>query len=154
MRCVIEAFNLLGVLVLAVLCVIQWQVNSRVNQRADKLDATRIEQAEKLDDDDRTIKGQAIDLEEFRQRITLAETQLKDNEVKLNQMTFERNQLSQQRDQYKFALSKWIAAVGERDAAIRKASVEIQNLARQRNDAIAQMNDLVVKYNALAKASN
>ena len=142
----LHLFNLLGVLILAVLCVIQWQVNSRVNQRANDLETIRRSQATQLEEDDRTIKGQAADLDEFRQRLSLAESQLKDLESKLNQTTLERNQLADERDQLKSALSKWMTAVTERDAAIKKAGTQIQQLAAERNDAIQKLNDLITKF--------
>jgi HAMP domain-containing protein len=137
---VLAVFNLLGVVTLAVLLGIQWQVNSRVNQRADHLETVRQEQVAKLEENDRTIMGQTETIEEFRGRLTLAEAQLKDLETKLNQMTVERNQIAAERDQYKIALPKWMAAVNDRDAALKKAAEQIQKLAKECNELVQQIN--------------
>jgi chromosome segregation ATPase len=154
MNLFLRIFNLLGVFILSVLLVIQWQVNSRVNQRANSLETIRQQQQAKLEENDRTIKGYIADLDEFRQRLTLAESQLKDLESKLNQMTTERNQLAAERDQLKSAMSKWMAAVTERDAAIKQAGTEIQKLAAERNDVVKKLNDLAGKYNKLVEDWN
>jgi chromosome segregation ATPase len=153
MNRIFVVFNFIGVLTLAILCTLQWQANSGLNDRADRLEATRAQQARKLAEDDQTLNGQAADLQEFRQRLVFAESELKASESKLEHMTIERNQLDDQLDQYKAALSKWRVAVTERDAVLSKAAAEIQSLVKERNDVVAKINDLAVKYNQLVKAS-
>jgi chromosome segregation ATPase len=143
----LQGFNLLGVFSLATLLVIQWQVNSRVNLRVNDLERIGQEQVAKLAEDDRTIKGYVTDLDEFRERLKLAETQLRDLENKLHVATVERDQL-------KANLNQWVAAVAARDVAIKQAMDQIQKLAKERNDAIARLNDLTGKYNALVKQWN
>jgi len=55
-------FNCLGVAVLAVLCAIQWQANSRLENNVEQLDKTRIEQSAKIAEQERTLKDDAADL--------------------------------------------------------------------------------------------
>ena len=75
---ILPYFNFLGVIGLAALCVVQWQNNRQLNLNNIALDQIRQNQANKLAENDRTIQGQAADLEEFRGRLTLSEAQLKE----------------------------------------------------------------------------
>jgi chromosome segregation ATPase len=154
MNRVFAVFNFFGVLVLCVLCAIQWQVNSRVNRRAISLDEIRQQQATKLADSDKTIRAYTSDLEDLRQRLSLSESQLKELDEKLSHEIAERNQLAAERDDLKIALGKWMAAVAERDKTINQARDELQKLATERNDAVQKLNDLADKYNKLVKQWN
>jgi chromosome segregation ATPase len=147
-------FNFLGVLVLAVLCATQWDVNSRVNQRANALEVLNREQDSKLRDDDRTLKTYASDLEDYRQRLALAETQLKEIDAKLSHEINERNQIAAERDDLKIALGKWMTALADRDKTISVARDRLQKLATDRNDAVKKLNDLTSAYNTLVKRWN
>jgi septal ring factor EnvC (AmiA/AmiB activator) len=158
---VLNVFNLLGVMALAVLCAIQWQTNRRLHLQATALEQARIEQLAQLADRDKAIKGYVADLDDFRERVRLSESQLKELDVKLGTMTRERNQLLEQRDQLlaqrdelKAALDKWVAAVRERDAALKDAAAKAQKLAADRNEAVVKFNELVGKYNAVVKDLN
>jgi chromosome segregation ATPase len=137
-------FNFSGVAVLCMLCCAQWNANSRLEDNVERLDQTRIEQSAKIAEQDRTLKDDAADLEDLRQRLSMSESELKTTMV-------ERDRFAAEDKQLKAALDKWIAAVKERDAAIKQAGDLIQKLATERNDAIAKFNDLADKYNALVK---
>lgn len=154
MNRVFAVFNLLGIIVLCVLCAVQWQVNSRVNVRANSLEDIRRQQSAKLEDDDKTIRAYSSDLEDFRQRLSLSETQLKDLDEKLAHEIAERNQVAAERDDLKIGLAKWMAALAERDKTINQARDQLQRLAGERNDAVQRLNDLTDKYNALVKQWN
>jgi chromosome segregation ATPase len=147
-------FNLLGVMVLCVLCALQWQVNSRLNLQATSLEETRRQQAAKLEEDDRTIRVYTSDLDDFKQRLSLSETQLKDLDDKLSREVAERNQLAAERDNLKAALGKWMAAISERDKTINQARDLLEKLGVERNDAVQKLNDVTAKYNTLVKQWN
>ncbi len=154
MNRILIAFNFLGIVSLAVLCALQWHVNSQVTARADGLADTVDLQRNKLDDDSKTIKMYTADLEDFRQRLDLSEKQLKDLDEKLAKETAERNQIAGDRDNYKSSMEKWKTASDDRDKVINQAKDEIQKLADDRNDAVKKLNDLTVQYNALVKQWN
>jgi septal ring factor EnvC (AmiA/AmiB activator) len=137
-------FNFVGVAALCVLCCAQWQANSRLEANVERLDQTRIEQSAKIAQQEKTLKDDAADLEDLRERVTMSESELKTTIA-------DRNRFAAEDKLLKAALDKWIAAVKERDAAIKQASDFIQKLAGERNDAIAKFNDLADKYNALVK---
>jgi chromosome segregation ATPase len=146
-----DFFNLLGIGVLTLLCFAQWSANGRLGRENDRLETIRLQQANILRTQEATIKGQAADLNEFRDRLTTAEAQLKKLALQLSEVTAQRDRAVMERDQLKAQLAQWQAAVKQRDALIEKAGTEIQALSKQRNDAVTQFNDLVARYNALAK---
>ena len=132
--------NFAGVVALAVLCGFQWQTNSRVNLEAQSLQKTTLEQAAKIDEQTRTIKNDAADLDDLRGRLSLSESALADDEATIKQL--------------KAAMDKWIAAVAQRDLALKQAGGQMQKLAAERNEAILKFNDLAGKYNAVVKQLN
>ncbi|MGA2443708.1 MAG: hypothetical protein ABSH08_22365 [Tepidisphaeraceae bacterium] len=137
MNRLLSIFNCLGVGVLAVLCAIQWQANSRLENNLEQLDKTRIEQSTKIAQQESTLKDDAADLEDLRQRLSMSESELEKAVADGTQL--------------KATLAKWMAAVKERDAAIKQAGERIQKLAGERNRAIQKFNDLADKYNSLVK---
>lgn len=154
----LQVLNLLGVLALVALCSAQWRSNRRLNLEVNDLERIRLDQVSKLAERDTTIKGYVADLDDFRTRLTLAESQLKELDENLSAITRERNQmateietLAAQRDQLKASIAKWQAAVAERDAALKQSGEQIQNLMADRNDAVAKFNELAAKYNTIVK---
>jgi chromosome segregation ATPase len=157
----LQWFNLLGILILAVLLAVQWQKNRQLNLDVEALEKTRLEQLQKIAERDNTIAGYVADLDDFRRRLTMSESQLKELDDKLSAMIRERNglaaqreQLIAQRDQLKATLDKWIAAVAARDAAIKQAGEQVEKLTATRNEAVEKFNDLAGKYNVLVKDLN
>jgi chromosome segregation ATPase len=133
----LSIFNCLGVGVLAVLCAIQWRANSRLENNVEQLDKTRIEQSAKIAEQEITLKDDAADLEDLRQRLSMSESELQKAVAEGTRL--------------KATLSEWMAAVHQRDAALKQAGQQIQKLAGERNEAIQKFNDLADKYNALVK---
>ena len=132
--------NFAGIVALAILCSLQWQTNSRLNLETQSLEKTNLEQAAKIDDQARTIKNDATDLDDLRSRLSLSESALADDEATIKQL--------------KTAMDKWIAAVTQRDQALKQAGAQIQKLAIERNDAVLKFNDLAGKYNTIVKQLN
>lgn len=149
-----QGFNFLGVLVLVGLCALQWQANRQANLQINSLIQIRIEQTAKIDEQNLTIRNQAADLDEFRQRLTLAESLLKETQDKLVAKTALCDRLITGQNQLKAALDTWMAAVAERDLALKHADEVIQKLVTERNQAVEKFNDLAGKYNTLVKNLN
>src|SRR5271154_2025042 len=89
----LQYVNFVGVVALAVLCFVQWKENSQVNKEAVDLEIKSQEQAGKIADQDKMLKGNAADLDDFRQRLSKSESALKDSELKLAAAIAEKNQL-------------------------------------------------------------
>jgi chromosome segregation ATPase len=146
--------NFVGVLVLTVLCMIQWQANSQFNAQLSRAKQTRLDQAAKLVEQEATLNQNATDLADVRQRLSLAGADLKDAQDKLAASEQQRNGLVAQRDQLKSTLDKWESAIADRDRVLKQAGDQIQTLTADRNQAVQKFNDLADKYNAVVKQLN
>jgi len=144
MNRVLQWVNLLGVLALAGLCGLQWDVNRRLNLETADLERRRIADEAKIDEQSKTIRDQAADLDEFRTRVRLSEDALADAEKKLRAMQADRDRLATSQRLY-------AAAVTQRDAVIKQAAAEIQEVLNDRNEAVKKFNDLAGKYNAMVQ---
>lgn len=158
---VLQWLNLVGVICLVALSAKQWDINRVANEKADHLESVRLQHVQELADRDKTIAGLHSDLDDFRSRLTLAESQAKALEEKLSQMTQlrdqaikERDQLASERDMLKKAIGEWVAAVKARDDALKTAGTNLNKLAEQRNDVITQFNGLATRYNQLVQDIN
>lgn len=146
--------NLIGVLSVAALCVVQWQINRRLNLDLRRLEKTRLDHESKMAEQDRTTKGLSSDLESFRERFTRANTEAKETGRKLAESEHRMNQLERERDQLKDSVTNWAGAVTVRDEQINKANGRIRRLADDLNAAIRKFNDLATNYNAAVNDLN
>jgi chromosome segregation ATPase len=151
---ILQYFNLVGVAALAVLLAIQWQANSRLDELARNLDQTRQEQASKIADLDKTIKGNASDLEDLRDRLSKSEDTVKDDEKKLVTANADKARLQSAVDQDRAIVVKWRDAIAERDQILLKQKEDLQKLASDHGDLVGKYNDLFAKYNDLAGKYN
>ncbi len=157
----LQIFNFLGVIALTWLCCAQWRTNGDLNRQVSDLERQRIDLTAQLAQRDKRIKEDAADLDDFRARLTMAEGQLRDQQIKLNaaiseneRLAAERKQLLGQRDQLTAALESWKAAVAAREEALKKAAEEVATLVAQRNEAVQKFNDLANKFNAVVDQLN
>jgi chromosome segregation ATPase len=146
--------NLIGVAALAVLCVIQWSANRRVNLEASALEKTRLDLTAKVAEHEKTIKGQAADLDTFREQLTLATTSLKETENKLTKAGREIARLEAEREQLKASVTNWAAAVTARDERIKEANDRLKQLGEQLNVSIRKFNELAETHGKLVKDWN
>ncbi len=108
-------FNFLGVVVLCG-AVLPFNGRQTAGWKTDvaQLDQTRIEQSAKIAEQERTLKDDAADLEDLRQRLSMSESELKT-------AVADRDRFAAEGKQLKAALDKWMAAVKARDAALKQA---------------------------------
>ena len=147
-------FNLFGVLALAALCVFQWQINRDLNLRTNALEKTRLEQTARIEDQQKQIKGQAADLDSFREHLQRATADLKSAESNLVVSRWEAQQLNSERDQLKESVAEWSKAVAQRDEQLTRAAEQLKKLADDRNDAVARFNELAAKHNTVVEDLN
>ena len=150
----LRAFNLVGVIALTVLCVLQWRANRQVQLEMIALHRERLDQEARLSDQERTLGGQAEDLEQLRGQLSRALDALKVAES--NRLTAESDlrQTLAERDQLRSALSNWAAAVSVRDERLQEAAAQLARLAGERDEAVREFNDLAGRFNALVKDWN
>jgi len=122
---------------------VQWRGNGRLQNDVIALEKTRMEQATKIDEQAKAIKGYLADLDELRERLRISEAALREAETKLAKMTDERDQLVAERDglradqeQLKATLAKWVEAVKARDELVKQAGEQVHKLAEERNEAV------------------
>ena len=146
--------NLAGVLVLMILCALQWRVNRQANLAVSALEKTRLEQAAELEDQNKRIKGYAADLDGFREQLARASSALKETETKLGTAERQALQLGAERDQLRMSVTNWAAAVRARDEQLKGANDHLRKLADDRDEAVVRFNELAERYNAVVKDFN
>jgi len=140
-------FNFLGVLALALLCVVQWRINRDLNLRTNFLEKDRISQNTRIDEQNGQIKGQAADLDAFRENIQRAAAEVKSAESNLLVSRREAAQAGAERDQLKESVAGWSKALAERDEQLKQLGEQAQKLADDRNEAVVKFNELAGKHN-------
>jgi uncharacterized coiled-coil DUF342 family protein len=150
----LQYLNLLGVLALAVLCAVQWRANRAVNLEASGLERVRLDQAAKLTDLEKSFKGQAADLDSFREQLGKTHESLRTAEAKVVTLERDARQIAAERDQLKAAVEKWADAVATRDARLADLDGQLRKLVTDRNDAVKKYNELAEQYNTVVKDLN
>lgn len=144
-------FNFLGVLALAALSVVQWRANRQLNLDLNAVEKDRQQQATRLDELTRQLKGGATDLDEFRAQLTRATASLKDTKAKLALAERQLTQLTNERAQLKTSVTNWAAAVAARDVQLKQAGAEAQKQAEERTTLALKFNDLARRQNEQVK---
>jgi septal ring factor EnvC (AmiA/AmiB activator) len=144
-------FNFVGVLLLAALCVIQWRTNRQLNLDLNAVEKARQQQAARLEEQARQLKGGVADLDEFRAQLSSATAALKAAETKFALAERQVIQLTTERDQLKTSVTGWAAAVAARDAQLKQAATDAQKLADDRNATVLKFNDLAKRQNEQVK---
>ena len=150
----IQYVNLLGVLVLAALCIAQWQRDRRMNLEVNRLEKAGIGHRSMLAEQEQLIQGLNTDLAQFKKQMTKVQTDLNETRQKLRASEKEAHQLTAQRDQLKTSITNWVAAVSARDERLKEANKEIGRLADELNGSIKKFNELATNYNATVKDLN
>ena len=154
MNRVLAYINAAGVLCLAALCVFQWRANRTLNLEAARLARAQVEQTAKLEESEKARRGCQADLEDFRERVTLASRSAQTNEQRVLQLERESHEASAERDALKASLGSWEKAIGARDEQIKLGNEQIAKLAASRDEAAARYNDLAARYNDVVKKLN
>ncbi len=147
----LQWFNLLGVLALAGLCAMQWQMNRQLNLDLNAAEKVRQRQTTRLDEQAKLLKGGASDLDGFREQLTRATKSLAETETKLTAVERQVQQLTNERDQLKTSVTGWAAAVTARDDQLKQAGADLKKLAEDRNASVLKFNELAGKQNELVK---
>lgn len=138
-------FNLVGVILLLLLCVWQWRENGRLNREADLLIRHQLEQTRKIQSLERKAAGQAEDLDAFRGKLD----RQRENERKLRTAEKQSLQLTMERDKLKAGLSNWTDAATISDLRLGQANARIEKLGADLNTAILKFNQLTTNYNSV-----
>jgi septal ring factor EnvC (AmiA/AmiB activator) len=156
MNQLLKYLNFAGIIVLALLCAGQWKTNSRLEAALIALHQKSDDQAVTIAKQTETLKENAADLDDFRQRLSLAESRLRQAETDLVKTRQQRDQLVAERDELTKLRERLLAAVAQRDQVLKeqtdvlsKQVQSIHTLEDQRNQSINKYNELVARYNTL-----
>ncbi len=147
----LHRLNLLGVCVLALLCVLQWRINRRLNLEWNRQEQLRIEEAASREEQAGIIAGQAADLAALRAHLERVTGEFEQTATRLAAAEEELRQAVDARDQLEASVSNWAAAVAVRDERLRQAASQMQTVIAERNEAVRRHNDLTERYNTLIK---
>lgn len=150
----VHAFNFAGVLILAGVVAVQWQGNRRTNLEVNRVQKIRLEQEQRIEDQEKIIAGYTADLETFRGQIQQLSTSIKDSEAKSRELEQKLAQAESQREQLKESVTRWAEAVELRDGELLKARGQIEKLTSERNATVERYNDLAEKYNSTVRELN
>lgn len=151
MNRVLTWFNLVGVLALALLCVLQWRANRHLNLEWIQGERHRQEQAAALEQQATTAADQASDLAGLRDHLARATKERQDAHTQLALVERQFGQALAKTDQLQAALTNWTAAVAARDARLKEATEQWRAALQERNDTVTRFNELAVRYNRLVQ---
>lgn len=154
MNRLLQYANLVGVAALAILCVVQWNANRRANLEMNALEKSRIELASRVEKQEKEIKGQAADLESFREQLARSASTLKEAERRLMDAEHRITQLDTEREQLKSSLTHWTAAVAARDERLKEGNERLRQLGEDLNVSVRKYNELGERHAKLVKDWN
>ena len=154
MKRVLMWINLMGAAALAVLCVVQWQRDRRLNLEINRLEKEHYTQQERIAEQEKAAGGLQADLARFKEQFKETHTEASDARATLRKVEQENTQLTVERDQLKASVTNWARAVGERDESLREVSERLRETAARLNDSVLKYNELATNYNASIKRFN
>lgn len=146
--------NLVGVLVLAALCVAQWQANRRMNLEVNRLEKVRQTQEQKISEQEKAASGLNADLMRFKEQFREAHADASEARQSSRKLEGENSQLLREREQLKVSVTNWAAAVTARDESLKEANERLRDTASRLNESILKFNELASNYNASIKRFN
>ena len=150
----LHLFNLIGILLLAGLCGLQWKIDQELNTKIDGLESTRKAQEQLITEQTNQLALLRKDFAALGEKFTevsgkaeKVEGELIDSNRKVKLLTIER-------DNCKDAVTEWQAAVKQRDERITEANNRITKLANDLNSQVAKFNSLATNYNDTVQKFN
>ena len=150
----LQNLNLCGVLVLAIVCVLQWRRDRALNLEVNRIETTRLEQKEKITEQEKHLRGLTDDLASYQEQLGRARTELSESQKNLQEMERVNQRLSRTSEQLTQSVTNWANAVTERDKRLGEANGRIHELADQLNASVLKFNELATNYDTVVKALN
>ena len=121
MKGTLPYLNLAGVVILALFCAVQWNINRKLNLGLNAAEKVRLEQGKKLAEQEKAAQGASADLDAFRAQVQKLSIALKEAEQKAAVSERQLSQLQSSQEQTKANLAKWTEAVAARDEQLKNA---------------------------------
>lgn len=146
----IQALNAVGVVALTGLTLVQWRDNAALRTAVET--ATRSAAAATAESAARArdLDTAKADLDDFRARLTRAETTRRQLETEIATLTRDLAASSTQVASLKENLERWQSAVTTRDTRIAEYATALKDAQTAHADAVARHNALAIRHNALA----
>lgn len=150
----LQWLNLFGVAALAALCLIQWQVNRRLNLELNRCEELRLELAGRLAKEAQISADRERDLASFRTHLARLSEEVE--KTASAQSTAERDlrDALAARDQLKSSFTNLVSAVAARDERLAEAATQLSALLKERDDVIMRFNELAGRHNSLVEEWN
>ncbi len=150
----LQILNLIGVVVLTLVCVFQWRRDRALNLELNRNEKTRLEQQAKLAEQEKNLRGLTDDLALFKEQLARAQSESGDmrKELKALQHTNEFLALAYEKSQE--SITNWSNAVAARDQLIAEANASIRTLNSRASTLSEQLNASIQKFNELATSYN
>ncbi len=157
----LQLVNLIGVTVLALICVLQWQRDRALNLELNRREKARIELQSKLTAQEKNLRSVTDDLAMFKEQHTRATRENSDVARRLQELERKNQRLTGVRDQLQASVTNWSTAVAARDKLIAEANDNIRTLndrtrtlAEQLNASVQKFNELATNYEVVVKRMN
>ena len=146
--------NLVGVMLLAGLCVLQWQRDRRFQLESLRLEALSRENEQTIREQEKATKGLSDDLAQFKVRFQAAHGELTEARSRVGTLEKENLQFSYERDQLKASITNWSQAVAERDKRLKQANEQLREQAERLKESVLKFNELASNHNASVRRFN
>lgn len=150
----LQILNLVGVVVLALVCGFQWQRDRALNLELNRNEKARLEQTTKLAEQEKNLRGLTDDLTLFKEQLARAQSESNATEKRLRELERENQLLTSARDQLQESVTNWVNAVAARDKLITEANENIRTLNERTSTLTDQLNASIKKFNELATNYN
>lgn len=121
----LQFLNLIGVVVLALVCVLQWRRDRALNLELNRIEKTRLEQQATLAEREKNPRGLTDDLALFKEQLARMQSEAGDARKKFRELEQENQLLASARDQLQASVTNWANAVAARDKLIAEANENI-----------------------------
>lgn len=150
----LSLFNLFGVVLLSVICGIQWETNRRLQLERLAQTKTQGELVAKIEEQASQIRDTNADRDRFREQLGKASGTRKELGDELAALRNERAAWLMERNTLRSNIVAWTDAVAARDARIQEVNQALERVARERNAQTEAFNRLAEKHNATVQRLN
>ncbi len=146
--------NLIGVVLLTCLCVVQWQRDRRLHLDLNRVEKIRIEQEEKISEQEKAMQGLTRDLALFKDQFTETHSNLLAARKTSENRELDLTRVISERDQLRTSITNWKQAVTLRDERLGEMEKQLRSVTEKANESIRKFNELATNYNSVVDQLN
>lgn len=140
--------NLMGVVLLAGLCIVQWQRDRRLHLEIQRLEKVRHQHEQTILEQEKAAKGLTNDLDRFKVQFQGAHGELTEARASAVRLERQNLQLSSERDQLKASITNWSGAIAERDLRLQQVNDQLRDLSARLRESVLKFNELASNHHA------